>query len=270
MHCYVDGAGPPLLLVHSMNASASAAEMRPLYLHYAASRTVFAPDLPGFGMSDRSDRVYSPRLMTDALHALRETIGERHGAAPIDALALSTGCEFLARAAAERPSGYRSLALVSPTGLMGRRARRGAPGSLRGLPAVHRLLSNPRWAQSLFNGLTRPSVIRYFLKRTWGSAAIDEALWAYDVLSTRQPGARHAPLYFLAGLFFSADIHDVYDALQMPVWMSHGNRGDFTDFRGLDCLARGASWRVNTYPAGALPYFESTAAFIEDYDRFLH
>ena len=30
---YVAGQGPPLLLVHSINASASAAEMRPLHEH---------------------------------------------------------------------------------------------------------------------------------------------------------------------------------------------------------------------------------------------
>ena len=30
-------------------------------------RTVYAIDLPGYGTSERSDRLYTPRLMTDAI-----------------------------------------------------------------------------------------------------------------------------------------------------------------------------------------------------------
>ena len=134
---YVAGQGPPLLLVHSINASGSAAEMRPLHEHYLASRTVFSVDLPGYGFSERSDRVYTPRLMTDAVHAVTAQIALRCGPEPIDALALSLSCEFQARAAAEAPGRYRSLALVSPTGFSGRRAWRGAPGSNRGLPWLY-------------------------------------------------------------------------------------------------------------------------------------
>ena len=44
------GRGAPLLLVHSINATASAAEVRPLY-DYGATRTVFAIDVPGYGCS---------------------------------------------------------------------------------------------------------------------------------------------------------------------------------------------------------------------------
>ena len=60
---------PPLLLVHSINAAASAAEVEPLFTHYRQLRSVYAIELPGFGFSDRSARSYTPRLMTDALHA---------------------------------------------------------------------------------------------------------------------------------------------------------------------------------------------------------
>jgi len=96
---YVAGEGPPLLLVHSVNAAASAAEVRPLFEHFRATRTVFAIELPGFGLSQRGDRDYSPRLMTDALHAAAAQVRARCGNAPLDAMALSLGCEFLARAA---------------------------------------------------------------------------------------------------------------------------------------------------------------------------
>lgn len=268
---YAAGTGPALLLVHSINASGSAAEMRPLHEHFLATRTVFSIDLPGFGFSERSDRAYKPRLMTDALHAAVAQIQQRCGPSAIDALALSLSSEFLARAAAEAPAHYRSLALVSPTGFSGRRAWRGAPGSTRGLPWLYRALRGPgaAWGGALFRGLTRPGVVRYFLERTWGATTIDEDLWRYDVLTTRQAGAEHAPLYFLSAELFSADINTVYEQLGMPVWMSHGVRGDFTDYRGKALVAQRPNWRFSVYPSGALPYFELPTRFCADYVDFL-
>jgi len=268
---YSAGQGPPLLLVHSINASGSAAEMRPLHEHYALTRTVFAVDLPGYGFSDRSDRDYSPRLMTDAVHAVTAQIGQRCGPNPIDALALSLSCEYLARAAAEEPDRYRSLALVSPTGFTGLRAWRGAPGSTRGLPWLYKALRGPGgvWGGAVFRGLTKPGVIRYFLARTWGSKNIDEGLWAYDLLTTKAAGAEHAPLHFLSAQLFSADIHTVYEQLAMPIWMSHGMRGDFTDYRGKAIVEGRPNWQFTTFPTGALPYFEVPQEFCLAYDRFL-
>ena len=271
LSAYVAGQGPPLLLVHSVNAAASAAEVRPLHEHYRASRTVFSIDLPGYGFSDRSDRPYTPRLMTDALHAIVAEIHRRCGSAPVDGLALSLACEFLARAAVERPADYRRLALVSPTGFRGSRAWRAAPGSTRGLPWLHRLLRGPgdAWGGALFRGLTRPGVVRYFLQRTWGGKAIDEDLWAYDLLTTRQRGAEFAPLHFLSAGMFSADIHTVYDQLAQPVWMSHGVRGDFTDYRGCGFVTAKPNWQLTVYPTGALPHLEVPTAFFAHFDAFL-
>lgn len=269
MAAFIDGQGPPLLLVHSVNAAACAAEVRPLHLRFAANRSVLSVDLPGFGLSDRADIAYTPRLMTDAVRAAAAALQQRCAGAPVDALALSLGCEFLARAAGEQPALFRSLALVSPTGLMGGRSGRGAPGSTRRVPGLLPLLRGPGWGGALFRGLTRPGVIRYFLERTWGSKAIDEDLWRYDVLTTRQPGAEHAPLHFLSGGLFSADIHDVYDRLAQPVWMSHGVRGDFTDYRGAGFLQGRANWQFSVYPTGALPHFELPARFDDDLQCFL-
>jgi len=269
VNCYIDGNGPPLVLVHSVNAAPSAAEMRPLFEHYSATHTVFAIDLPGFGLSDRPDRRYDPRLMTDALHALAEQVRNRCGAVPIDALASSLGCEFLARAAVEQPARWGRLAFVSPTGLNGLKPRRGPPGSTRAMPWLHALLSGKPWSGALYRALTRPAVIRYFLQRTWGSKSIDETLWAYDVLTTRASGARFAPLHFLSGSLFSQDIHRIYETLSQPVWMSHGVRGDFKDFRGKRLVQDRGNWRTTVYQTGALPYFELPSAFFAGLDEFL-
>lgn len=269
LNCYRAGDGPPMLLVHSINAAASAAEVRPLYERYAATHTVYAIDLPGYGFSPREDRVYSPRLMTDALHTAVRHIRALSGGARVDGVAVSLGCEYLARAAAERPDDWRTVALVSPTGLNGRTPRRGEPCSTRAVPGLYATLSAPLWADWLFRQLTRPGVIRYFLERTWGGRNIDETMWAYDVLTTRQPGARFAPLYFLSGGLFSADIHTVYEAIPHPVWVSHGVRGDFTNYTGMDRVTGGGNWTVTVFQTGAMPYFEVPDAFCAAFDAFL-
>ena len=269
LSAYTAGQGPPLLLVHSVNAAASAAEVRPLFEHFRASRTVYAIDLPGYGFSDRPDVDYTPRLMTGALHAMSDAIAQRHRGAPLDAMALSLSCEFLARAATESPGRYRSLALVSPTGLRGARALRKPPGETLAMPWMLALLRGPGWGGGLFRTLTRPGVVRYFLERTFGAKRIDEELWRYAVLTARQPGAEHAPLCFLAGGLFSADIHDVYEALTAPVWVAHGDRGDFTDYRGLAPFATRANWRVTPLKSGALPHFEPASGYLQAFDAWL-
>ena len=76
-------------------------------------RTVYAIDLPGYGTSERSDRRYTPRLMTDAILDLASYIRVQHGDKPIDAMAASLSCEFLARAAVEQPSTFNTLSLAS-------------------------------------------------------------------------------------------------------------------------------------------------------------
>jgi pimeloyl-ACP methyl ester carboxylesterase len=263
-----DAGASPTLLIHSVNAAASAFEVRPLYERLSASRPTYALDLPGFGHSDRSERDYAPRLMTDAVHAVTALLRERHGGA-VDALAVSLSCEFLARAACEDSESYRSLAFVSPTGFGGNRRLDGPTESTKGSPTMRAILGWSLWDDALYRQLTRPKVIRYFLERTWGSKDIDEDLWAYDVKTARQPGAKNAPLAFLSGYLFSADVSRLYEALHQPVWMSHGIRGDFVDYRGADALLSRSQWERTVYETGALPHFEVPERFVADYVQFL-
>ena len=259
---------PPLLLVHSVNAAASAAEVAPLFNHYRTLRPVYALELPGYGFSDRSDRVYSLRLMTDAVHAAVAWLHDKHGVCPVDVLAVSLACEFVARVQCESPGTFQRMALVSPTGFRGTKLRYGPAGSSLGQSWLHRLLRWRFWTEGIFDGLTRPSVVRYFLQRTWGAKVIDEDLWRYCVLTARQPGARHAPLYFVSAFLFSNDVNTLYEALDIPVWVSMATRGDFTDYQGRVTVEAKSNWQFHAVAGGALPYFEDLSAFTQVLDPF--
>jgi pimeloyl-ACP methyl ester carboxylesterase len=268
---YVAGEGPPLLLVHSINATASAFEVKPIFEELSRDHRVYAPDLPGFGFSDRSDRRYEPALFTSAILDMLDVItAERGTRAPVDALALSLSSEFLARAAAEDPTAFRRLVMVTPTGFDKRSSRRrGAPGETREMAWLYSVVEGPPWRQALFDLLVSRRSIRYFLERTFGSDAVPDDLVDYAWRSAHQPGARHAPYAFVSGALFSVDMRDVYERLTMPVWVPHGTRGDFKDFSGAGWTEDRPNWRFEAFPTGALPHFEMPDVFNAALREFL-
>lgn len=259
----------PLLLIHTINAAGSAYEVRPLYEHYAKIRPVYAPDMPGFGFSDRSAREYTIRLMTDAVHEMVAEIRKQHGDQPIDIIGVSLGSEFVARAAKEAPDAFRSVGFISPTGFNRSTPKTGKPESHRGNPFLYHVFNFPLWARGFFNTLTSRSGIRFFLNKTWGSKDIDEGMLNYDCLTTRQPGAHHAPFYFVSGFLFSRDISELYNSLKHPVWFIHGVRGDFIDFTKKETVTGKANWTHEVFSTGALPHFEMPAEVFASYESFL-
>lgn len=265
------GAGPPVLLIHSINAAASAFEVRPIFDHLRGRRATYAVDLPGFGFSERSRRRYDLQLFTTAVLDMLDVIDREHPDAPVDAIAISLSAEFLARAAAEHPARFRRLVLINPTGFSARTPTDGSipPETSREVPGMHALLAAPLWRRQLYGLLTRRGVIRYFLGRTYGSDEVDEDMVDYDFLTAHQPGAEWAPLAFLSGRLFSRDIRRVYEQLQMPVWVPHGIRGDFADFSQKEWAEARENWSFTAFASGALPHFERPLEFCAELDAFL-
>jgi hypothetical protein len=64
-------------------------------------------------------------------------------------------------------------------------------------------------------------------------------------------------------------VNTLYESLTQPVWMSHGVRGDFVDYRGIDTVKKRSNWQFTVFQTGALPHFEVGVSFIAEYERFL-
>ena len=265
----------PLLVVHSVNAAPSAFEWEPFLMRQARRRRVVALDLPGFGQSDKPDLPYSPAQMAQAISAAIDWM-----AAPeVDVAALSLGCEFATQAVLAAPRRVRSLALVSPTGMEGRRVgEKFEDGDTRELPWLRRLLRGGRSSglgRALYRGLTSPAVMRLFLARSWGTRRYDPRLLAHARRCAQQPGAHHAALDFLAGALFTVGIVERYRAIPVPVWVAHGRRGSFTDFGACPertgSAAAGNTFRLQreVFDGGSMPHFEMADAFDAAYLRFL-
>ena len=267
LNYYVDGSGegPPVVLVHSVNAGASSYEMRPLFEHYREQRPVYALDLPGFGFSERSDRHYTPKLYAAAIRDFLAEIVEE----PADVIALSLGSEFAARAALDNPALFHSLTLISPTGLSDGGGKEDAEKAGDGGEGLFKFLSFPLWNQAIFDLLaTRPS-IRYFLEKSF-HGPVDEGLAAYGYLTTHQPGARYAPLYFVSGRLFTPDVREeIYENLEIPSLIIY-DQDPYVSFSALpDLLLTHPNWNaVRITPTRGLPHFEKLETTTRVLDNF--
>jgi pimeloyl-ACP methyl ester carboxylesterase len=267
---YVLGSGAPLLLLHSINAAASVREVQPAFEHAAKSHRAYAPDLPGYGFSDRSARTYDVVLFCNAIRDMLEVIAREHGNTPVDALALSLSAEFLARVADELPQRFRTLTFVTPTGFQrGYDRMRKPEGSNREIPGLYPAVTFPLWRGALFSGLVSRASVRYFLRRTFGAKDVPESLVDYSWRTAHQPGADHAPFAFLSGRLFSADIRNVYERLQLPVWLAHGTRGDFADFSEAGWVRTRPNWKTHAFDTGAIVYYQQPELFLQRWNAFL-
>lgn len=258
-------AGRPLVLLHSINAAASAYEMRPLFEYYRARRPVYALDLPGYGFSDRPRREYTPQIFQNAIIDFLEN----EIAQPADVVALSLSSEFAAAAAQARPGLFRSLTLLSPTGLSGEKQKRASQSAGRSgkSQALHGAFSFPLWARAFFDLISTRSSIRYFLDQSFVEA-VPDSMVEYAYLTSHQPGAEHVPLYFISGSLFTPDIRTrVYQDMSTPGLIIY-DHDPFTSFDRLPVLLHSApNWQAERIiPTRGLPHWdrlEQTAAALD-------
>ncbi len=108
-----NGSGPeldatPIVLVHGLSSSRI---LRPLIRSLGSDRPVFAPDLPGFGLSDQP---IHPLDIPGLADALRRWLLDNH-LAPAVVVGISFGCQVAADLAARHPATVDRLVLVGPT-----------------------------------------------------------------------------------------------------------------------------------------------------------
>jgi pimeloyl-ACP methyl ester carboxylesterase len=274
LNAYFDGSAGdqhaekrPLVLIHSVNAAASAYEMRPLFQHYRLTRPVYALDLPGYGFSNRAARAYTPETFTAAILDLLATQVK----APADVIALSLSSEFAARAALVQPEAFHSLAMISPSGFnqydTARASQRVAISGSS--PGVHSLLSFPLWGRPLFDLIATRRSIEFFLKQSF-VGQVPAELIDYAYATSHQPGAQIVPLYFISGALFTQDaVAQLYEKIAAPCLVLY-DRDAFVRFDRLPgLLARRPNWQAKRIsPSLGLPHFEKLPETIQALDGF--
>lgn len=257
------GTGRPLVLVHAVNAAASAYEVKPLWNAYAGQRPVYALEWPGFGKSDRPDVTYTPQLMAQALQTLVQTLGQ-----DVDVVALSLGSEFAARAALNEPR-IKSLALLSPSGFgQPKDSSQTSQQAAAQDGGVKRYNTLRKIDDALFGTLrTRPS-IRYFLSKSF-RGPVPEDVIGYSMETSRQPGAKYAPLYFVSGRLFDRDGYgNLYSKLTTPTLVLYDQDG-FVSFDRLPLFAQQPNAKVvRIAETDGLPHWDKPAETVAALDEF--
>jgi pimeloyl-ACP methyl ester carboxylesterase len=257
------GAGRPMLLLHSHNAAASSYEVRRAFEAFAPGYRVFAPDLPGYGLSERRPREYFGSTYVRFIHDfVHDVIGE-----PAIIVAASVTASQALVAAAEDPQSFSHVIAVAPTGLTPERAS--APAPVRALGAFVRL---PVWGSALFNAITSKAYIQRYLHEfvyfdQWN---VTHEMVDYAWRTAHQENASYAPASFLNGNLW-LDARDAYAGLRVPVLVVWGEKDRINPYEGnAPLLSANPTAHVSVVTnAGAAPYDEQPEEFAGVVNEFL-
>jgi pimeloyl-ACP methyl ester carboxylesterase len=215
------GAGEvPLVFVHGIGAGASSFMWRRNFDELARDFHVYAPDLLGFGFSDKPAGVsYSADLYVELIaDFIREVAG-----APAALVASSLGAAYSVRVAEEQPELVHSLLLIAPTGTgQALRARPGMTGA-----AFYGLLQSPVLGTSFYNVIASERSIRDYARRElfYDRRRATNRLVAQYYATSHQPGAQHAIAAFLSG-YLNADTRESFARLQQRVTLVWGKQDE--------------------------------------------
>jgi pimeloyl-ACP methyl ester carboxylesterase len=207
---------PPLLLLHAPSIDGSAHEMRYIAEALAQDYYVYAPDLLGFGFSDRLHIDYSAETYIALCRDfLTEVIGK-----PAFVLASMLSCNYAVIVAQQHPDLCSHLILISPTELFSASSDLSSSNK-RQASLLARIVQIPTVQFFLYPLLTTRTALRLTLARQ--RPGTDAADVQYRYATTHQFGAELAPMALLAGKL-AIDATQQFDALKQPTLIIWGAR----------------------------------------------
>ena len=259
-YCSADEDGRPVLFVHSINAAPSAIELKPLFKYFQLSRPVFAPDLPGFGRSERNVGEFTPEDFAREIAAMIQALP---GDEVPDVVALSLGCEFVARAITEFGAKVRSVTFISPTGF----SKRGTP-SKKAQQRLKRVFGFAGFGRQAFKLLRTERSIRYFYGMNF-SGFIPNELVSYALKTTKVANAHVMPLQFLSmGLFTENAVKTLYRRLDVPVLVIY-DRDPNVSFERFSDFENATHWQFHRVtPSLGMPHWEHPEETVSAIENF--
>jgi pimeloyl-ACP methyl ester carboxylesterase len=245
-----DPEDPDLLLLHGINAAATSRVFEPVFERLAEEYHVLAPDLPGFGRSERPPLVYSASLY--------QSFVEEFGRDLTDGAVCVASSLVGAYAAHAAPgAGFRRLVLTCPTD-------RSMGGRRLGLRTLYR---SPLVGTALHNLVVSEPSLRYFSADHgyYDAAKITDEKVDYQWQVGHQPGARFAPASFVSGyLDPEFDLATAIRESGVPTTLVWGREAEVTPLRYGRDLAEDADCRLVVFDyAKLLPHAEHPEEFVD-------
>jgi pimeloyl-ACP methyl ester carboxylesterase len=248
-------AGDPddqdLLLFHGINAAASSHEFFRVFDELSEEYHVIAPDLPGFGHSDRPPLMYSASLYTTFVTDAIEDLADE----PPVVVASSLTGSYAAMAA--RKNDVKELVLIAPTdSSMG-----------GGRVWLRALLRSPVIGQGIYNLIASKYSIRHFHDDHgyYDMGNLPDDVVDYEWQSAHQPGARFAPASFVSGFLDpDDDLGDALEELDVPITLVWGREADITPLEDGHKLAKHVDARLVVFDNSLLlPHVEYPEEFLD-------
>jgi pimeloyl-ACP methyl ester carboxylesterase len=259
------GTGRPIVLVHSINAVASAHEMRPLAQRFQreTQRPLFAIEWLGFGHSDRPEISYTPELLEDQLEHFIARVVRRAGG--VDVIGLSLGATYAAEVARRRPDLIRSLVAIEPAGL-------GTEPQEIGHGWARLLFTLPGVQRAFYDRLTTPDALYRFARENLFSDdfGVPDEYVDYGAETARVEGAARPLDDFLNGRLFPEYARDAFLHLRQPVLIVHGSVADrrMESYTELPEIAARPTVEVVSLPTGSLPHWERPGIVMDRISSF--
>lgn len=186
---HVCGSGAPLVFLHGLFLGASSYEWSKVYSHFAMSREVIAPDLIGFGESERPAQALDADEYVESLAAFLQASCPGR---PAILVASGLSCQLALLLAARHPELVARLVLFLPS-----RLREATQANAMGLVSGSWIGSVRRFVYQRHT--SRAPFIRSWLSRTGYANPENLTDETVDVLasSAQQYGAEHAILGLL-------------------------------------------------------------------------
>ncbi len=243
-----DPDAPDLVLFHGVNAAGTSGEFRNVFEDLAREYHVVAPDLPGFGLSDRPPLQYRPELY----EAFVADFVDRFEDPAVVASSLTAAYVTAAVASGADVS---RLVLICPT-------TTGGPEPNRALQALVRA---PVVGQSLFGLLTSKPGIRYFNADHgyYDTSTLTEEWVDYEWQTAHQPNARFPAAAFVSGhLNSDLDLGQTLAGVDVPVTLVWGREAEVTPLSDGRDVADAADARLVVFDdAKLLPHVEYPRRF---------
>ncbi|MFC5280037.1 alpha/beta fold hydrolase [Halorubrum rubrum] len=251
-----DPEDPDLVLLHGINAAGSSGEWRETFGDLTADYHVVAPDLPGYGRSDRPPLRYSAALYEDFVGDFLAEFDEPAVVASSLSAAYAAGA--IAGDAAREDLGVSGFVGVCPTAVAG-------PSPPKSW--LRELIRSPLVGSAVFNLIASKPSIRYFnADHGYYDPENPTEEWVdYEWRTSHVENARFAPASFVSGYLNSdVDLAAALADLEVPTTIVWGREAEVSPLSDGRELADASGARLVVFDRAALlPHVEHPNRFLE-------